>query len=308
MKPLSLFLTTVLTVCSVLAFVHEPGSVLAEEEGRDKPATPAEQYRKHLKAYGAATAFRKAKTDQQRKMAVEQLDEFPQKFLDLADGSPADPVALKALRQAIQAVISVDSLAQQSWEMNRGEFPTGSQGDSASRIVKLLLRDHIKSDKLGPICDRMRWGARKEFEEFLRAALETNPHRNVQGMACLALAQLLHNHLNMVELAKDRPELITRYDFIFGKGYFQAIRGTGRSTLAKRIETQYERATEFDDVTNTPFSGTVAEKARTELYDMRHLSLGKLAPDIKGQDQDGQQFALSDYRGRIVLLYFWQEY
>lgn len=37
-------------------------------------------------------------------------------------------------------------------------------------------------------------------------------------------------------------------------------------------------------------------------------SQGKLAPDIEGQDQDGRQFKLSDYRGKVVLLYFWLEY
>ena len=308
MNPLLLFLTALFTACSVQVCALESGSVLAVEEGQNKPATPAEQYRAHLKAYGTATAFREAKTDRQRKMAVEHLDEFPKLFLDVADRNPDDPVALQALRQAIQAVISVDSLAQTAWEMNRTAYPAGSQGDSVGRIVRLLLRDHIQSDQLAPICDRMRWGARKEFEEFLSAALETNPHRNVQGMACLALAQLLHNHLRMVDLAKDRPELIKRYDFIFGKGYLKTIRGAGRSRLIKRVETLYERATEFDDVINTPFSSTVAEKAKSELYELRHLSLGKSAPDIEGQDQDGQQFALSDYRGKVVLLYFWQEY
>jgi len=290
-------------------FAHEPDGVAAEEKSQDTPATPAQQFREYLKAYNVAGgAFRRAETDQQRKTAVEQLDEFPQKFLDLADGNPADPVALQALRQAIQAVISVDSLAQHASEMNRDALPTGSRGDSAGKIVKLLLRDHIESDRLGPICDRMRWGVRKEFEEFLSAALEKNPHRDVQGMACLALAQLLHNHLRLLDLAKDRPELIARYDFIMGKEYVQAIRGTGRTALVTRVEALYERATAFDDVINIPFPGTVAEKAKTELYDIRHLSPGKPAPDIEGRDQDGRQFALSDYRGKVVLLYFWQEY
>ena len=174
-------------------------------------------------------------------MAVEQLDEFPQKFLDLADGNPADPVALKALRQAIQAVISVDSQAQQSWEMNRDAFPTGGQGDSASRIVMVLLRDHLKSDKLGPICDRMRFGVRKEFEEFLSAVLETNPHRNVQGMACLALAQLLNNHLHMVDLAKDSPELITRYELHPRQGVFSGNRGN-RTLHARQASRNFVRA------------------------------------------------------------------
>ncbi|MCH7725812.1 MAG: redoxin domain-containing protein [Planctomycetes bacterium] len=27
-----------------------------------------------------------------------------------------------------------------------------------------------------------------------------------------------------------------------------------------------------------------------------------------GKDQDGKQFKLSDYRGNVVLLYFWSEF
>ena len=171
---------------------------------QDQPE-PSAQYQELLKAYSTASrAFRAAETDLQRKQAVEQFDEYPQKFLDLADKYPADSVALLALRQAVQAVISVDSLAQQAWEMNREAFPVGSPSDSSSRIVALLLRDHLKSDQLAPICDRMRFGFRKEFEKFLSAALESNPHRNVQGMACLALAQLLRNQLYIADRVADR--------------------------------------------------------------------------------------------------------
>ena len=32
------------------------------------------------------------------------------------------------------------------------------------------------------------------------------------------------------------------------------------------------------------------------------------AQEIEGQDQDGKRFKLSDYRGKVVLLYFWSEY
>jgi cytochrome oxidase Cu insertion factor (SCO1/SenC/PrrC family) len=31
----------------------------------------------------------------------------------------------------------------------------------------------------------------------------------------------------------------------------------------------------------------------------------KPAPDIVGTDQDGQEFKLSDYRGKVVMLDFW---
>lgn len=269
----------------------------------------AVQYQEFLKEYSiVGREFRAAKTDLQRKEAVERFAEFPQKFIELADKHRDDPVALLALRQAIQAVISVDSLTQQAWEMNREEFPAGISSDSSGRIVEILMRDHLKSDQLAPICDRMRFGIRGEFEKFLTAALESNPHKNVQGMACLALAQLLRNQLYIADRVFARPEWITRYNDMLGEDDFKAIRGTGRAPLEARVESLYERASQFDDVINIPYSETVAEKARTELFDIRHLSIGKVAPDIEGRDYDGQPFQLSDYRGKVVLLYFWSEY
>jgi peroxiredoxin len=44
------------------------------------------------------------------------------------------------------------------------------------------------------------------------------------------------------------------------------------------------------------------------LFELRQLAIGKQAPEIEGQDQDGERFKLSDYRGKVVLLDFWQEF
>jgi cytochrome oxidase Cu insertion factor (SCO1/SenC/PrrC family) len=54
--------------------------------------------------------------------------------------------------------------------------------------------------------------------------------------------------------------------------------------------------------------GTVAERAEAELFEIRHLAVGKEAPEIEGEDQDGRRFKLSDYRGKVVLIDFWSEY
>ncbi len=35
------------------------------------------------------------------------------------------------------------------------------------------------------------------------------------------------------------------------------------------------------------------------------LAIGKVAPDIVGEDTDGKAFKLSDYRGKVVVLDFW---
>ena len=170
-----------------------------------------------------------------------------------------------------------------------------------------MLRDHVQSDKLGPVLDRMRYGYRMEFEKFLRTALEKNPHRNVQAVACLSLAQFLNDRLRMLQLVEDRPELAECYEIVFGKNYLTDLQRLDRAKLATRVESLFERAAEeYADVKIRV--GTIGEQAEFELYDIRHLGIGKQAPDIEGKDQDGQQFRLSDYRGKVVLLYFWSEF
>jgi hypothetical protein len=270
--------------------------------------TPAQQYSTLLKEYGPVSGgMRTATTDLQRKQSVERLSAFSTKFLDLADKYPDDPVALKALRQAIQVDVSADSAAQNAWEMNESEFPAGSIEGAAGKAVALVLRDHVLSKQLAPIVDRMRYGYRKDYEEGLAAVLEKNPHRDVQALSCLALAQFLGDRLRMLNLSDDRAELETCFDIVFGKKYLPEWRRRDRAKLEEQIEALFERAaSEYGDV---KFRGsTVGETAKSELYAIRNLGVGKVSPDIVGKDQNGTPFKLSDYRGKVVLLYFWSEF
>ncbi len=270
--------------------------------------TPAQQYSALLKEYNPVSGgMRSAQTDQQRKTAAERIGAYPNRFIELAERHHQDPIALVALKQAVQALGTTDSAAQMTWEMNGEHFPTDSNRETAGKLVGLLLRDHVKSDRAGLVCDRMRYGYRMEFEEFLTAVLERNPHRKVQGVACLSLAQFLSDRLKMLQLAQDRPDLIKRFAAVFGENYLAELQRRERFGLARRIEVLFERATRYDDV-KAPNGGTIAEKAKTELYALRHLAVGKVAPEIEGPDQEGIAFKLSDYRGKVVLLYFWMEY
>ncbi len=274
-----------------------------------EPPTPAQRYQQHIRDYNIVSqGIRRSKTVEDRKAVARQFDGFPSKFLDIADEHPEDPIAFSAIRFAIQAIVTTDSRAQNIAEFHPGTLVVGSSDGSAQRAIKLLRRDHLHSNKLAPICDRIRFSFRPEFEPFLVAAIKENPHRDVLGLAQLALAQLLHNQLRLMDLAHDRPELAKRYDKIYGRGYIDRLQRIGREQLVKRMESAYEAALKFDDVTNIPFKTSVAEKAKSELYELRHLSKGKLAPEMQGQDQEGRQFKLTDYRDKVVLLYFWQEY
>jgi hypothetical protein len=102
--------------------------------------------------------------------------------------------------------------------------------------------------------------------------------------------------------------MAARYRRLFGSEYLNDLKRRDPAKAAAEVEALFERAgREFGEL-KLPYEGTVGEKARAELHEIRHLSVGKEAPEIEGEDQDGRSFKLSDYRGKVVLLYFWSEY
>src|SRR5262249_12578003 len=122
------------------------------------------------------------------------------------------------------------------------------------------------------------------------------------------LAQFLNGRLRRLDLVMEQPELVKRYEGLFGKEYFDALQMRDRAEAVKEAESFFEQAAEKYGDVKVPYGGTVAEQAKSELHEIRHLSIGKTAREIEGQDQEGQQFKLSDYRGKVVLLYFWSEF
>jgi hypothetical protein len=174
--------------------------------------------------------------------------------------------------------------------------------------MALLLRDHLRSDRLGPICLRISSGFRREHEAFLRTLLERSPHKKVRGLACLALAQFLNNRLQRLDQVKEQPALAREYEALFGEDYLAESQRQDRARVAREIEALFEQAGKKYGDEKIPYAGTVAEKAKAELFEFRYLLVGKEAPDIEGVDQDGKRFKLSDYRGKVVLLDFWNQF
>ncbi|MGO8930874.1 MAG: TlpA family protein disulfide reductase [Limisphaerales bacterium] len=49
----------------------------------------------------------------------------------------------------------------------------------------------------------------------------------------------------------------------------------------------------------------LANAAHEELSQLQRWSLGKVAPEIEGEDMDGRKMRLSDFRGNVVVVHFW---
>jgi hypothetical protein len=262
------------TVGGVLILLLALPAARASDKSKDRPLTPQEQYKALLKEHDDAMkayqdAFQKATTAEEKRKVREEMYPRPEKlaprFLELAEKNPKAAVAVEALTWIVTNV--------------RGG-PGGEDNPRAKAIA--ILKEHVQSDKIGPVCQSLAKGADKEAEDLLRAILEKNTHKSVQGLACLSLAELLKGR------AEEMPE----------------SQAEEAEKLRKESEELFERAgAKYGSVKLG--SGTVGATAKTELFELRFLSVGKEAPDIVGLDADGKKFKLSDYRGKVVLLDFW---
>src|SRR5262249_23526163 len=145
-----------------------------------------------------------------------------------------------------------------------------------AKAVDLLLRDHIQSKDLGVVCQSLEYSRGGNGEKLLRDVLEKSPHKDVRGQACFSLARLLKNKSEQSadeKMAKEAENLLVL-------------------VTEKYKDVKYGR-------------GTLGKAAESELFEIRNLAIGKVAPDIEGEDVDGKKFKLSDYQGKVVVLDFW---
>jgi thiol-disulfide isomerase/thioredoxin len=88
--------------------------------------------------------------------------------------------------------------------------------------------------------------------------------------------------------------------------------GPDAADLAGQAEQSFELVLrEYGDCANLrtigvrPPTPTLGGEAEPELFELRHLGIGRTAPEITGEDLDGAGLKLSGYRGKVVLLVFW---
>jgi len=150
-------------------------------------------------------------------------------------------------------------------------------GPDLQKAADTILQSHIQKPEMGELVKDLERMRPLCTSNLLQSILDQNPDINVRAKACMTLAKLQN------EVA----------------GY-----GTNKSATA-RAEKLYERMTsEFGQLPGER-GYTWLELAQPELDELRKLTIGKVAPEIVGNDLYDHPMKLSDYRGRIVTLLFW---
>jgi len=265
-----------------------------EKPKAEKSATPAEEYQALQQEYQKAQneifgSLGSAKTDEDREKVFEKYQKlgptFAKRFLDFADKHAKDPEAVDAL----------------GWIVTNAE-----SAPEAEKAVNLLIKEHLNSAKVGNL---IQMASRQTMlppgEKLIRAVLEQSKDKDNQGRACYALAQLLKHHAELVDQIKGlEAKRLKQIEGMYGKDFLKTVGSRDQEKLQKESETLLEQVSDkYADVKLG--NRTLGDVVKTELFELRHLAIGKEPPDIEGEDIDGKKFKLSDYRGKVVVIDFW---
>ena len=273
--------------------------VASAAASEDKP-TAAAAYEALTKEYAAweqayAKLARAAKTDEDREKLYEtrfarEHPPFVRRFLELAEQHPKDPISLEAFR----------------WVLANDYG--GADGPAVrTRVIALLTANHIASPALDSVFDNLVSLPSPAAEAFFRTVLEKSPHRVIQGRAGFALGRYLMNQAEVIRQLKLRPELAKNVEPYCGAELVKQLIAADPDKVAAQADTAFSRVAEQYPLVKNGAT-TLGEQVKGELFELRHLAHGKVAPEIEGDDVEGRKLKLSDYRGKVVVLTFWGDW
>lgn len=151
---------------------------------------------------------------------------------------------------------------------------------AAKEAAKELLERHVESPRLVALAQDLFWlfwagsglgmeGARRLADELVRKS----PHDMVRAWA------------------------------LYWRGF--AVQRDRRASARARSQAERDLA----EARKLAEEGSLlALRLDAPRFEREHLQIGKVAPDIEGEDLDGVPFKLSDYRGKVVVLDFWGDW
>ena len=277
----------------------------------DDPATttPRRKYQVVLEDFEAAkracaSKFETATTEEQRrKLRAESPgpEDYYGRLLALAEAHPEDAAAVDALVWIVAT-------------STNGYDAFKDRGVRIKRAMDILAGDHVDDPRVGCVCLELTEAATPLRDEFLHTIHAKCTDRRNKGRACLALGEFLLAKSETVSRLKGTSggEVMRRVkaESPHRLPYYEKLLREDPGVLARQGEQLLERAiTQYGEMAYDPTilskgGKTLADVARAELRRLRNLAVGQRPPEIEGRDVDGNQFQLSDYRGRVVLLTF----
>lgn len=165
-------------------------------------------------------------------------------------------------------------------DLTRNLTVVGADGNTGTafseerkRVIETFTESHTTKPGITPFSIALAESGDPKSLPLLEKIFAENPDEATKGIAALGAAMLLKN-------LGDAPEVMQK-----------------RLTYLRQAIIM---------ASNQTIGGTsVADIVSDELYVIRYLAKGRVAPDLSGADVSGRVLRLSELRGKTVVLLFW---
>jgi thiol-disulfide isomerase/thioredoxin len=260
--------TTIALAAGTILWAHDESG----QAGKDKPkadstATPEEQLTALREAVDAA--IEKAGPDFRKAYSgaksVEEKKKLLAEYKKLLD--PFAPRFLELAQKYPKESAAVQALV---WVVGSVQ-----DGAASNQAVELLLKDHLA--RLERFANVLVRSDAPGVARLYQGMLEKSTEKRDQAVAALTLGRYNKNMMESPFLAPKEKEQKSK----------EAV------TYLERVVAKHADQKEL------------VEAAKTELFEIQHLAVGKQAPDLTGVDGAGKALKLSEFRGKVVVLDFW---
>ena len=173
------------------------------------------------------------------------------------------------------------------------------ESTSSRTALERLVADHAASDSLAEVCGGLVYAQGEHIEPLLQRVIETSTAPRTRGVAQYTIAQ---REMRKAASARRRAAMPAAAQAV-AAGATPAAPVDPDALERHAIALLESVARDYADVPMR--KRTLGEVAEGDLFELRELAIGKIAPDIVGEDVDGAPIKLSDYRGKVVVLDFW---
>jgi hypothetical protein len=272
------------SIISVFILLLFTGAALAA----DLP--PAQAVKKIQQEYGEkvqqfSERYQAAKTKEEKKKIGETYpspDEYGKRMLEIAKANPKTAAARDALFWIAENM---------------------QNGEAFNEAITTLAADFATDSSISNVLPRLSWNP--QAEPLYRAVAERNGDHRTQGTAVYSLADNLMQRGDATAELEQAKAPATQIAAMAGKAPDGKVRSA--ADLNKEAEQLFQKVIDkYSDVTGA--RGSIAERAKTQLFEMHNLAVGQPAPEIAGTTVDGKTMKLSEYKEKVVVLDFWGDW
>ncbi len=168
-----------------------------------------------------------------------------------------------------------------------------------------LVTKDLASPELAALADWLNPVTTVRARELLEMLAEKAGDATVRGRSLRSLGNITKSELDgvrAVESGQIKPEALAQS---LGKERADNALKLGSSGLEAQYVGYLSRIVKDYAEVRDPRGILLGPRADSALFELEHLQIGMVAPDIEAEDIGGTTFKLSDYRGKVVVLDFW---